>query len=68
MELQPSMQDINHAQGKSGIPEGTMGILHGETSHEFYHISRVNKENLRSIAFGENKETAKARDIAVRYT
>ena len=33
MELQPRMQGINHAHGKSGIPEGKMVILHGETSH-----------------------------------
>ena len=31
MELQPRMHGIKHAQGKSGIPKGTMGILHGET-------------------------------------
>ena len=37
MELQSRMQGINHAQGKPGILEGTMGILHGETSHEFIH-------------------------------
>ena len=33
MELQLRMQGINHAHGKSSIPEGKMGILHGETSH-----------------------------------
>ena len=35
MELQPRMHGITHAQGKSGIPEGRLGILHGETNHEF---------------------------------
>ena len=33
MELQRRMQGINHAHGKSGIPEGTMVIFYGETSH-----------------------------------
>ena len=33
MGLQPRVQGINYAQGKSGIPEETMGIYHGETSH-----------------------------------
>ena len=37
MELQTRMQAINHAQAKSGIPERTMALLHGETSREFIH-------------------------------
>ena len=73
MELQPRMQGINHAHGKSSIPEGKMVILCMVYKFHKYsfitnQISQMNRENLQSLAFGENKETVKARDIAVRYT